>query len=87
MGVFQAFKIVQMGSFKRYVTSEGAREGSKLCYKPLQKLGGGQGCFSNQLRNADKIFYMANFPRNLHIKNYSLYYLTSKTLVFRRKLF
>ena len=55
MGVFQAFKIVQMGSFKRYVTPEGGREGSKLCYKPLQKLGGGEGCSSNPLRKADKI--------------------------------
>ena len=38
------------------------------------------------LRNADKIFYMTNFTRNLPIGNYSLYYLTSKTLVFRWKL-
>ena len=27
------------------------------------------------LRNADKIFYMTNFTRNLPIGNYSLYYL------------
>ena len=39
------------------------------------------------LRNADKIFYMANFTRKLPIGNYYLYYLTSKTLVFQRKLF
>ena len=38
-------------------------------------------------RNADKIFYMANFTRNLPVGNYSLYYLTSKTLAFRWKLF
>ena len=39
------------------------------------------------LRNIDKIFYKADFTRNLPIGNYSLYYLTSKTLVFRSKLF
>ena len=38
------------------------------------------------LRNIDKIFYKADFTRNLPIGNYSLYYLTSKTLVFRSKL-
>ena len=36
------------------------------------------------LPNADKIFYMANFMKNLHIGNYSLYYLTSKTLILLR---
>ena len=35
------------------------------------------------LRNTDKIFYMVNFTRDLPIGNYYLYYLTSKTLVFR----
>ena len=36
------------------------------------------------LPNADKIFYMANFMKNLHTGNYSLYYLTSKTLILLR---
>ena len=35
------------GSFKRYVTPEGGREGSKLCYEPLRKSGGRGGGFSN----------------------------------------
>ena len=68
------------GSFKRYVTPEG---GSKLCYEPLCKSGGGEGVSVMPLRNIDKFFHMANFTRNLPIGSYSLYYLTSKTLVFR----
>ena len=47
------------------------------------KQGKGRGVSVIPLRNADKIFYMANFTKNLPIENYSLYYLTSKTLVFR----
>ena len=35
------------GSLKRYVTPEGRRYGSKLCYEPLRKLEGGEGGFSN----------------------------------------
>ena len=60
-------------------------EGSKFCYEPLRKLGGGKrrGISVMPLHNADKIFYMANLTRNLPIGNYSLYYLTSKTLVFK----
>ena len=75
--------VVDWGSLKRYVTPEGGSEGSKLCYEPLRKLGGEQGVPVTPLYNADNIFYMANFTRNLPIGNYSLYYLTSKTLLFR----
>ena len=72
------------GSFKRYVTPEGGREGSKLCCEPLRKTGGrgGEGVSVMPLRNVDKFFYMANFTKNLPIGSYSLYYLTSKTPVF-----
>ena len=59
------------------------REGSKLCYEPLRKFDGGEEVSVIALSNADKILYMVNFTRNLPIGNYSLYYLTSKTLVFR----
>ena len=74
-----------MGSFKRYVTPEGGRgvRAAKTCYKPLRKLGGGKRISVMPLRNAEKVFYMAIFTRNLPIGNYSLHYLTSKTLVFR----
>ena len=44
--------------------------------------GGEEGVSVIPLRN-NKFFYMANFTRNLPIGSYSLYYLTSKTLVFR----
>ena len=33
-------------------------KGSKLCYKLLQKLGGGEGVSVMLLRNSDKILYM-----------------------------
>ena len=70
------------------ITPEGEEGGQQLCYEPLRKLGEGRGISEMPLRNADKIFYMANFTRNLPIgNNFSLYYLTSKTLLFRRKLF
>ena len=36
-----------LGSFKRYVTPEEGREGSKLCYEPLRKSEGRGGGFSN----------------------------------------
>ena len=49
--------------------------GSKLCYEPLQKLGGGEGGFSNGIMEADKIFYKANFTRNLPIGNYIFFVL------------
>ena len=58
-------------------------KGSKLCYKLLQKFGGGEGVSVMLLRNSDKILYMVNITRNLSVGNYSLYSLTSKTLVFR----
>ena len=74
-----------MGSLKRYVTPEGGKEGSKLYYELLWKSGGGgeggEGVSVMPLCNADKFFYMASFTRNLPIGSYSLYYLTSKTLV------
>ena len=76
-----------LGLFKRYVTPEGGREGSKLCYEPFQKSGGGEGVSVMPLRNVDKFFYIANFMRNLPIGSYSLYYSTSKILVFRWTLF
>ena len=38
------------------------------------------------LCSADNFFYMDNFTKNLPIGNYSLYYLTSKTLAFRWNL-
>ena len=64
---------------------EVGREGSKLCYEPLMISGGGEGRGVSlmPLRNPDKTFNMANFMRNVPIGNYSLYYLTSKTLVLR----
>ena len=67
------------GSFKRYIMPEGGREGCKLCCKPLRKLEGGEGRGVSvmPLRDADKIFCMANFTRNIPTGNYSLYYLTS----------
>ena len=71
------------GSFKRYVTREGGGEGSKLCYEPLRKSEGRGAVSVMPLRNVDKFFYMANFTRNLPIGSYSLYYLTSKTLLFK----
>ena len=58
-------------------------KGSKLCYELLQKLGGEEGVSVMLLRNSDKILYMVSFTRNLSVGNYSLYSLTSKTLVFR----
>ena len=74
-----------LGSFKRYVTPEGGREGSKLCYEPLRKSGGGEGVSVMSLGSVDKFFYMANFTRNLPIGSYSLYYLTSKRGKFSPK--
>ena len=72
------------GSFKRYVTPEGG--GGRVANFVKNRYGNqgvGKGVTVMSLHNADKIFYMANFTRNLPKGNYSLYYLTSKTLVFR----
>ena len=38
----------------------------------------GKGDSVTPLRNTDKIFYMANFTRNLPIGNYSLYYISDE---------
>ena len=71
------------GSFKRYVTPE---RGGRVANFVTNRYGNqeeGRGVAVMPLRNADKIFYMADFTRKLPIGNYSLYYLTLKTLVFR----
>ena len=65
----------------------GGTESRKLCYEPLRKSGGGEEVSIMLLRTTDKNFYMTNFMRNLPIGKYSLYYLASKALVFRWKLF
>ena len=76
-----------VGSFKRYVTPEGGGSGGgrvvNFVTNRYGNQGVGEGVSVMPLRNVEKIFYMANFTRNLPIGSYSLYYLTSKTLVFR----
>ena len=54
-----------LGSFKRYVTPEGGREGSKLCYEPLRKSGGGEGVSVMSLRSVDKFFLYGQFHEKL----------------------
>ena len=73
-----------MGSFRRYVTPEG---GGRVVNFVTNRHGnqgrGGEGVLVMPLRNVDKLFFMADFTINLPVGSYSLYYLTSKTLVFR----
>ena len=78
-----AKKMFRMGSFKRYVTPEGGGRVVNFVTNRYGNQRGGEGVSVMPLRKVDKFFYMANFTRNLSIGSYSLYYLTSKTLVFR----
>ena len=73
-----------LGSFKRYVTPEGGRgRVVNFVTNRYGNQGGVEEVSVMPLRNVVKFFYMANFTRNLLIGSYSLYYLTSKILVFR----
>ena len=76
-------RIISKGSFKRYVTPEGRGRVVNFVTNRYGNQAGGEGVSVMPLRNVDKCFYMADFTRNLPIGSYSLYYLTSKTLVFR----
>ena len=71
------------GSFKRYITPEGGGRVVNFVTNRYGNQGEGEGVSVMPLRNVDKFLYMANFTRNLPIGTYSLYYLTSKTLVLR----
>ena len=73
-----------LGSFKRYVTpEEGGGRVANFVTNRYGNSGEEREVSVMPLRNTGEIFYMANLTRNLFIGNYSLYYLTSKTLVFR----
>ena len=61
------------GSFKRYVTPERGEGGWQTLLQTVMEIKGRGWGFSSAVMNADKIFYMANFRRNLPIGNYSLY--------------
>ena len=74
---------IYKGSFKRYVMPEGGGRVVNFVTNCYGNQGGGEGVSVMPLRNVDNFFYMANFTRNLPIRSYFLYYLTSKTLVFR----
>ena len=71
-----------MGSFKCCVTLEGRGRVVNFVTNRYGNQGDGEGVSVMPLCNVDKFFYMANFTRNLPIGSYSLYYLTSKSLVF-----
>ena len=72
-----------MGSFTRYVTPERGGRVANFVTNCYENYGEERGVSVMPLRNADKIFYMADFTRNLPIVNYSLYYLTSTPPVFK----
>ena len=40
-------ELYRIGIIQTLRNTGGRREGSKLCYEPLRKLGGGEGGFSN----------------------------------------
>ena len=69
------FRVNNKGSFKRYVTSEVGGRVANFVTNCYENQGEGRGVSVMPLPNADKIFYMTNFARNLPIGNYSLYYL------------
>ena len=73
--------LVSLRSFKRYVTPEGRGGGRVVNFVTNRygNQGGGERVSVMSLRDVDKLFYMANFTRNLPIGSYSLYYLTPKT--------